>query len=268
MRNRIIFILALGLVLGLMLPFAASAQVRGAQPRAFAMMGGPRVVPSNSVYFGKTYAEWASTWWQWAFSIPVEQHPLFDNGDCSVGQAGPVWFLGGKFCKNDDPNCGWDLAYRTCSVPAGTALFFPIANTEDSLIEDPGALSINQLRVISELGMDGAEELTAEVDGAAVPMIKSRFRISGDAMEFTLPEDNLLNAIGYGPISAGTYHPSVGAGYYILLSPLPVGQHTLHIHAAFPIWSFAFDIYYTLNVGGSGSSLAVRSTRRMVGPHR
>jgi hypothetical protein len=60
----------------------------------------PKVIAADSVAFGRTYSEWSAAWWQWAFSIPVASHPLFDNGDCNIGQSGPVWFLGGKFCPS------------------------------------------------------------------------------------------------------------------------------------------------------------------------
>src|SRR5450631_195145 len=59
-----------------------------------------KVIDRDSVAYGRTYSEWSAAWEQWSYSIPASQHPLFDNGDCSVGQSGPVWFLGGKFCYN------------------------------------------------------------------------------------------------------------------------------------------------------------------------
>jgi len=58
---------------------------------------GPKVIDRDSVAYGRTYGDWMAAWDQWALSIPVANHPLFDNGDCSVGQSGPVWFLGGNF---------------------------------------------------------------------------------------------------------------------------------------------------------------------------
>ena len=40
------------------------------------------VVNPSSVAYGRTYGEWSSAWQQWALSIPVAHHPLFDNDDC------------------------------------------------------------------------------------------------------------------------------------------------------------------------------------------
>ena len=89
----------------------------------------PEVFPRDSVAYGRTYGEWSAAWWQWSLAIPVANHPLFDKGGCNVGQSGPVWFLGGKVCSTGDPTCDSSSATRTCTVPAGKALFFPLLNS-------------------------------------------------------------------------------------------------------------------------------------------
>src|SRR5262245_48651414 len=75
--------------------------------------------PPQSNRFGQTYGEWSAAWWQWASSISVDHNPILDQtgADAAVGQAGHVWFLAG--------NAG-GTTERTVTVPAGTALFFPI----------------------------------------------------------------------------------------------------------------------------------------------
>jgi hypothetical protein len=99
-----------------------------AVPSAFAQF----VITQDKVAYGRTYGEWSAAWWQWALSIPVANHPLFDNGPCSVGQSGPVWFLGSKFCANNNPNCGTTHVIRTCSVPKGIALYVNVGSAEYS----------------------------------------------------------------------------------------------------------------------------------------
>src|SRR5208337_1677970 len=91
-------ILVVAIVLGLAVLAVPSVMARDADD--------PKVMDRDSVAYGRTYSEWSAAWQQWALSIPVANHPLFDNGDCSVGQSGPVWFLGGKFCALNNPNCG------------------------------------------------------------------------------------------------------------------------------------------------------------------
>jgi hypothetical protein len=210
---------------------------------------GAKVIPPSSVAFGRTYGEWSAAWEQWADSIPVANHPLFDNGDCSVGQSGPVWFLGGKFCAFDNPNCGTSNVVRTCSVPAGKALHVGVITNEISALElkDPKA-QIADMRALMASGVDGATNVSLEVDGAAIPQLKDRFRVQSPAFVFTLPDDNLFNAVGEGPFPGGAYFPGVDDGVYVMLSPLPAGPHEIHFHGFFPAFNFTLDITYHIDV--------------------
>jgi len=216
-----------------------------AVPSAIAQL----VIPPSSVAYGRTYGEWSAAWQQWALSIPVAHHPLFDNGDCSVGQSGPVWFLGGKFCANNSPNCGTKHVIRSCSVPAGKALYIPILNAEWSVLElnDPKA-QIADLRSDAEANLDAAANLSFDIDGVKIPRLKKDFRVQSTAFVFTLPDDNLFNAVGEGPYPGGSYFPGVDDGVYVMLSPLSAGQHNLHFHGAFPVFNFTLDITYYLTV--------------------
>ena len=220
-----------------------------AVPSVMAQSAGPQVIAPNAVTFGRTYSEWSAAWQQWALSVPVVHHPLFDNGDCSVGQSGPVWFLGGKFCAINTPGCGTNHVVRTCSVPRGKALYIPVLNAEWSVLEmnDP-KFQIADLRSNAAINMDGAAHLSFQVDGVKIPNLKKDFRVQSTAFVFTLPDDNLFNAVGEGPYTGGSYFPGVDDGVYVMLAPLPVGPHTIHFHGSFPVWQFTLDITYYLNV--------------------
>jgi hypothetical protein len=220
-----------------------------AVPSVMAQSAGPKVIPPNSVTFGRTYSEWSAGWWQWALSIPSANHPLFDKGDCSVGQSGPVWFLGGKFCANNDPNCGTNNVVRSCNVPAGKALYIAVLNAENSALElkDPKA-QIADIRAGNAAAMDGASNFSFEIDGAAIPHLKDRFRVQSTATVFTIPDDNLFTAIGEGNFTGGAYFPVMDDGVYVMLSPLPAGPHQIHFHAGFPAFAFTLDITYNIDV--------------------
>ena len=82
-------ILVLAIVLGLAVLAAPNVMAHNGN--------GPDVIDRDSVAYGRTYADWMAAWNQWSYSLPVTTHPLFTDGDCSVGQSGPVWFLGGAF---------------------------------------------------------------------------------------------------------------------------------------------------------------------------
>lgn len=210
--------------------------------------GSAVIIPRDSVAYGRTYSEWSAAWEQWADSIATKSHPLFDNGDCSTAQSGPVWFLGGKFCANNDPTCGTSNVVRTCKMSYGKALYVAVLNSEDSTLEDSANPQIADLRAFTAAQMDGAANLEMDVDGEAVQDIRNNFRVQSPAFGFTLPADNFFTAVGEGPFNAGTYFPGVDDGYYVMLAPLPVGHHEIHFHGANPQWNFVLDITYHVYV--------------------
>ena len=209
-----------------------------------------RVVQPDTVIAGRTYGEWSAAWWQWALSIPVSSHPLFDNGSCTVGQSGQVFFLGGKFCATNNPNCNASSASRNCTVPSGKSLFFPIVNSEDSVAEEVAngtpRRTINELRTFVQGAIDGTAGLEVDLDGKSLKDL-SAFRIQSSAFGFTVPDDNLFKASGEN-VAGGTYFPAVDDGVYVLLNPLPAGSHLLHFTGSFPAFNFTLDITYHLTV--------------------
>jgi len=209
----------------------------------------PKVYAVDSVPYGRTYGEWAAAWWQWALSVPVSNHPLFDNGNCTVEQTGPVWFLGGQFPSVTPESMKLDGVNRTCTIPSDKALFFPVLNIENSLLEDPGK-TIALLRQSPESIMNMAAKLSVVVDGHSIPNVQRDFRVQSPTFDFTLPDDtdNLLNAIGEGPFAAGVYSPAVGDGYYVMLKPLRLGDHKIRFQASVPDFEFSLDITYHITV--------------------
>ena len=204
----------------------------------------PGILRPNSKAFGMTYEEWSARWWQWTFSIPVDQNPLFDaNGECpngANGQFGPVWFLAGAF-QDEGP------VVRDCTVPPGKALFFPIVDGACSELEGDGTTE-QELRDCARALIDGVvnNSLQAMIDGVAVRNLQD-YRISSRL--FTLgpfPNNNLFQ---FFEIDAppGTTTSAVADGYYLLLPPLSKGMHTIHFTAAIDS-TFTLDITYHLNV--------------------
>ena len=102
-----------------------------ASPPARGWDEGPGVAAVDQLVHGRTYGEWAAQGWQWALSLPAAAHPLFDTAGRSAGQPGPVWFLGARSCAIGDTTCSTTDVERTCAVPAGKALFFPVVRPGD-----------------------------------------------------------------------------------------------------------------------------------------
>jgi hypothetical protein len=245
--KRAYFIVIVAVVLGLSLAVLAGPSVMANDNDR----EGPKVFDRDSVVYGRTSGEWAAEWWQWALSIPTAIHPLFDKGDCSVGQSGPVWFLGGSFVSN--------TAVRSCTIPAGTYLYFPILNGEDSSLEESngdgcsnptfGGDTIVGVRKCAESYENGVT-VTAEIDGVPIRNIAAKYRVQSPAYGFTLPDDNVFKAttLPSHVYPKGTYFPSVNDGYYLMLTPLREGTHVIHFHGVGGGGSFTLDITYNLNV--------------------
>ncbi|HWI41312.1 MAG TPA: hypothetical protein VNX25_07475 [Verrucomicrobiae bacterium] len=210
--------------------------------------------PADSVIFGATYGDWSAAWQQWALSMPSAKHPLFDTADCSTGQSGPVWFLGGRYCGTEQPGCQSLPAERTCTVPHGKALYFPIVNSAclDTEAEKGFCGSaqpiIAQMRAYLAGYLDEATDLRVTVDGKPLQGgdIKKGFRVKSPVHPVTLPAGNLLQALDEN-IPAGTYL-NVDDGYYVMLQPLPQGNHTINFHGRFPQQNFTLDFTYRLTV--------------------
>lgn len=78
------------------------------------------IVSPKHTYNGHSYSEWAVKWFQYANSLPLAKHPLNDTADCSVGQKGNVWFLGGTLGRP------YPAEGRDCTIPPGTAILLNV----------------------------------------------------------------------------------------------------------------------------------------------
>ncbi len=216
-----------------------------------ALAGGDKpvvVFPVGSNPYGKSYQEWSDTWWQWAYSIPADVNPLFDETgvNAAQGQSGPVWFLCGVLNVSGS-------AERSITVPKGKALLFPILNAEwDNLCPplDPQPAPEDLVNVLqTDLAgfLDTVDALECDLDGTQIPGLLG-YRVGpGGPFSVTFPEGNVFQAFGCSNVTAGTYFPFVSGGYYLMLSPLPSGDHTLHFSGHSTL-GFGLEITYHIQV--------------------
>jgi len=233
--------------LALVLVLSPTPMARGGNPN-------PGAAPLKSHIHGRTYAEWARAWWAWAVSIPADQNPVLDEtGEfAGVGQSGHVWFLAGTIFGG--------TFERDVTVPTGTALFFPALNAlfwaPDDLDDaasfaeeaglDPALMTDEELiRFVVGLAVDDPALLRVTVDGTELRGLEG-YRAASDAFELT--DTDLIDTLG-GEIS----HPNlaVADGYWVMLHPLPPGEHTIRIESAIdqgPFAGTASDVTYHLTV--------------------
>jgi hypothetical protein len=198
-----------------------------------------------------------SQWWQFVSSIPAKENPLFDysGAKCVVGQRGDIWFLGGLMgvTLNGEAQ-GGGVVTRSCSIPQGKTLFFPIINnvlfdTPNICGQDNNSLTYEDMVTSLQDQTDQATDMNVTLDGRVIDKIK---RIGPQSIDISLPKNNawdtLCKAYELGGVPAGIY-PGAQDGYYVTLRPLSVGNHKLTIHGALaPPNTFSLDIVYNLNV--------------------
>jgi hypothetical protein len=204
---------------------------------------GPNVLPPNSQAYGQGYAELAARWLEWALAIPAATNPISDpDGDyAALGQSGKVWFLAGNFGGTTE---------RTITVPNGTALFFPIVNYfwvnlveyGDNPWSDEQASYVRE--EVLEPVIDSAQDLVLEIDGRVVPNVYD-LRVYSDVGLCTLPPDNIFGL----PILNSIPDECVADGYWALVPPLSVGEHTIRFAGVTTVPAyFSLDVTYHVTV--------------------
>lgn len=207
---------------------------------AFAVITTPPSQQIQQVGSADVLSKLSAEWWQWVLSIPTSENPMLDTTgqNCSVGQRGNIWFLVGIFQSG--------TITRTCSVPQGKQLFFPVINYVN--ISAPGIggqgpenYLVKDMRKDTAAYINNATNLSVILDGKKIKKID---HIKSDVFEVSLTADNVFG------VPAGIYSPAVDEGFYVMLGPLDVGTHTLHIHSENPdvAPAFSLDVTYNLNV--------------------
>jgi hypothetical protein len=204
--------LAIGLGLALMFPMLCVAQ-----------SSNPGVLPPNSAPHGMTYGEWSAKWIQWAYQPPPALSPVLDTtgANCGVGQTGHVWFLAGTFFPPGPP-----AVVRSCTIPPGQMLFFPVGN---GFCAGDGFDFAGE-RACATANASGLSGFSAEVDGVSIKslnasLINNYYRALSPEFALVLGANNIFSA------PAGTYAPGAADGVYLMLAPLSPGNHTIHFHA-------------------------------------
>jgi hypothetical protein len=230
--------------------FALLAMLLLASPAALARSINPGVVDPNDDAYGKSYEEWSAAWWQWVFSLPGADHPLFDQtgADCDKGQKGKVWFLAGLFTKAGDTS-GPGAVTRSCTIPNGKAIFFPVLNGwADYVGEEIPPTNRKQILIDRCDGNLTDAELAVTLDGQGLKRLE-RYKIKPTFFTYTMPEHGFFEVAFDFPFVGSPPPPgAVTCGYYLLLSPLSKGAHDLHIETS-NANGFVQDVTYHLTVG-------------------
>jgi hypothetical protein len=212
----------------------------------------PGIAPLQSHPHGASYGVWSARWWQYVYSLPVDQSPFIDNTGANFvnRQSGNVWYLVGVITPVGVPAS--QTVTRNVTLPSGTSLFFPVVNAEFDNLNPVGpdtTLTEAQLRAGAAAFVDDAisnGQLAATVDGRPIQNLAT-YRVTSPAFSYTLPENNIYAAFGFS-VPARTVPLAVSDGVWAMVRPLSVGQHTIHIQASVPDQDFSLDVTYNITV--------------------
>lgn len=183
----------------------------------------PPLIPPNKPIAGASQEEWSKRWWRWALSFDEDDSPVADRDGslCAEGQGGPVWFLAGTY--------GTARTIRSCRVPAGKTLFFPLINTITYEPDDADESCVSLKRRVAEL-TPAPDALLLDVNGKRFNGLAAHRQATRRCFHIADDDDTL----------------AAGNGFYVAIGPLKKGRYTLNFGGILPGLSQA--VTYTLDV--------------------
>jgi hypothetical protein len=191
------------------------------------------IFPVNSSPYNVPFKDWTEKWWQWYVAIPKKHNPNMENAlgekyepvDCSYLQdpASPVFFVPYVMKEKGQP-----AAEATCNIPEGKAVMMGIDNGWMDT-GDPRTKGYDAQKLASYVKESNIypNEFDITLDGKPIPLTnEDKYRVLSDAFNITFPEvASPADAMWDEP--PGTYM-AVADGWYLMLKPLPPGEHILH----------------------------------------
>ncbi len=214
-------------------------------------VGNPEIFPPQAHPYGASYEEWAARYWQRLLSLPVDAASY--SAPLSDGQSGEVWLLASPL--GTPPSDTFQF-----SIPEGKAMLISPLSAWDDNADCPSFtdLTVDELRAEAAAAWSVVSETSCTIDGVTIPGLTnpqdSPYLFDSTVFSYTLPDHDNYATVLYGAtcIANGTtISGAVAEGEFLMIKPLPVGQHTIHMAvvygpAASP--SFVTDINFEFTV--------------------
>jgi len=155
--------------------------------------------------------------------MPPSKNPIDDpdGAECARNQPKDLWFLAGTH---------GGTATRTCRLPSGTSIYFPVLNQICAASAGSGAAAVDECT-------GAADQASATLDGHSLKITEAD---SGGVFDFVAKANS---STGF---DQGSTH-AVAWGLWVGPVPLTDGKHVLHFEAA--AGSFSLAVTYHLQVG-------------------
>jgi hypothetical protein len=173
-------------------------------------------------------ASLTAQFWRWVYSIPVGVDPNSDTTgvNCGINQEGDVWFLAGPASGDSSV---------TCTVPADKTIVSAVyASIDDYPCPDPNfqppkGQSLEDFLLQDNAQFVDGEIAMAQLDGKALKVKRIKSRL----FSFTAAASHSASD----PCVTGSPQLGVSDGFFVLVEPLPRGDHFLRLSWSGPLAS-------------------------------
>jgi hypothetical protein len=178
----------------------------------------PHVFPPDASPYGRTYGEWTAIYVQALFGI------VWDPASCNFGSFDRVMLL---------QSTAGGAGEFECEAPVGTAFLMPVITAFFLCPHEcgPGTPvpngTVEELRAAADAAADLVAVVECEVDGRPVQNPLS-FRFQSPVFAGEIVAGSLFNVLVPEIYVPGPFGPAVVDGYWVMVSPLPVGEHVIH----------------------------------------
>lgn len=187
------------------------------------------ILPPDSIVAGTSIADWTAAWWTWGVQAPAATNPLTDTTGAfaTVNNNGPVFFVASTLGLSGPVT-------RSFEVPGGRPVLVPLINFEDTepAETDPPTATLQDRQnaadrlVAGWLSAVNPASLFASIDGTPVANPAQYLEVTGFFSMGPVQPGSLIESIGV-PAGAELY-PTKAAGYWLMITGLTPGPHTLH----------------------------------------
>jgi uncharacterized protein YecT (DUF1311 family) len=187
------------------------------------------VVPRYQPVEGLSYEQWASAYWSWLLSRDLTRNPVEDltGAYCGDGQSGPVWMLSGGDAKLH--------IERTCTIPHGRYLLLPVVANRLSFV-DAGTCKEMITKGTPRHGAEAVDKAFVTIDNLKLDTLEDYRLYTAGCTDITDREGKIQSP------------NSVFFGIYVILNPLPPGEHVLHFGGENLGLNTQRDVTYRLTV--------------------